>query len=289
MSQFDDDLFAVTRNRQKRTALMPEGIMGFFTVVGLIVIVIFLGRGFFKAFTNTGDSNRIYALSVDNYYTPSSRTSNLSVQKMYSMMMSQSMYGCQSSSMLTSPNAVPAQHVSGTYDDVGSNCIVYDIMEDKYTQVLSAGKKSPMQIAGNDGRYVNKDTDGEISGSAITDVYRLIAPFRFGFDVTNTKGDTIIITCTCKGAYKHRITFYNVAGWFCVGNNPTAEDLANHTRHSTIVGNSANAHVSGGYPGNIIGYGDADTTVKFEVGTLETSGIYSYVEKSYEEFMKLKN
>lgn len=103
----------------------------------------------------------------------------------------------------------------------------------------------------------------------------ILAPFTYKFLNINTDGDTIIIINSKNNC---KITFNGVANWFCAGNPseyPT-QTLGSGTNqniitwdkhgsnHSTIIGATTNATVTGGTAMDIIGYADASTTVTIE-------------------------
>lgn len=114
----------------------------------------------------------------------------------------------------------------------------------------------------------------------------IVAPFDFSFLNNNTDGEQTpekIVILSSSGDVK--MTFDNCANWYCAGepaefipggealNNGNVEDVSvawnEHGRggapHYTIIGPSKNAYVRGGSYGKVIGYADADTTVKIEV------------------------
>lgn len=122
----------------------------------------------------------------------------------------------------------------------------------------------------------------------------LISPFQFVFENLNTSSkhtdeagnDVEKIVIVSKDG-KCRITFDNVANWFCAGDvgekgeavssvwneaeeryDPVYKTWEEHATgenvHYSIIGNSGNAIVSGGGAGTVIGYAKGDTTVKVE-------------------------
>lgn len=131
----------------------------------------------------------------------------------------------------------------------------------------------------------------------INDTVEIISPFTFTFDNINTNsrheitigGNSVyceqIVIISKDG--KCRITFDNVANWFCAGPidsqgevisqeydeatesyKPVRKTWEQHsskdTVHYSVIGNSGNAVVTGGGPGLVIGYAKPDTIVKFE-------------------------
>lgn len=120
---------------------------------------------------------------------------------------------------------------------------------------------------------------------------QILAPFPFNFISTNTEGNTITIVDTSG---KVRITFTNVANWFCAG-QPVADSsadvsenlsynswLSHGTPHGTIIGATANAEVKSGTAGVIIGYANYSTEVTVEVlkdGGYKTISLYEWLTK----------
>ena len=102
----------------------------------------------------------------------------------------------------------------------------------------------------------------------------LIAPFNFVFANVNTTSPTTIVIVNSKGNCK--ITFDNVANWFCAGTVGSTQVTASGTKetvtswedhknnHHSIIGATTNSSVTAGSTKDIIGYGTADTTVKIE-------------------------
>lgn len=102
----------------------------------------------------------------------------------------------------------------------------------------------------------------------------LIAPFNFLFGNVNTTSGTEIVICNNRNNCK--ITFTNVANWYCAGTVGTTQVTTNGTgedatawvdhinNHHTIVGATSNAKVSGGSTKDVIGYASADTIVTIE-------------------------
>ena len=117
-------------------------------------------------------------------------------------------------------------------------------------------------------------TMGDVWDFTDKDYVELIAPFNFKFNNVNTTDGTNIIIVNTKGSC--RITFGNVANWFCAGTpGPTQvtksgkEDNVTQWEdhignHHTVVGATTNATVAGGSARDIIGYAKADTTVTIE-------------------------
>ena len=116
-----------------------------------------------------------------------------------------------------------------------------------------------------------KLSDIECSG----DVIELIAPFKFSFQNNNVDVGNSIIILNSKGNCK--ITFDNVTNWFCAGIYGTSMENGSGTysngtswenhqgNHLTIIGSSRNSKVSGGVAGNVIGYGNEETTITIHI------------------------
>ena len=102
----------------------------------------------------------------------------------------------------------------------------------------------------------------------------LIAPFNFVFAGVNTTSPTTIEIINSKGNCK--ITFDNVANWFCAGDVGSTQVTASGTKetvtswedhknnHHSVIGATTNSTVTAGSAKDIIGYGTANTTVKIE-------------------------
>lgn len=117
-------------------------------------------------------------------------------------------------------------------------------------------------------------TMGDVWDFTDKDYVELIAPFNFKFNNVNTTDGTNIIIVNTKGSC--RITFGNVANWFCAGTPGTTQvtksgkednvtQWEDHIgNHHTVVGATTNASVAGGSARDIIGYAKADTTVTIE-------------------------
>ncbi len=109
----------------------------------------------------------------------------------------------------------------------------------------------------------------------------LVAPFNFQFVNLNSDIQDDGATVTQKivivnSAGNCRVTFNNVANWFCAGpigttsikstgDDGVVEWKDHYVAHHTVIGNSANASVKGGSTGDVIGYATADTTILVEV------------------------
>lgn len=130
----------------------------------------------------------------------------------------------------------------------------------------------------------------------------IIAPFQFTFlNINTTDNDTIQILNSSANC---RITFDNVANWYCAGPPGTqwltgsgtaanSTDWIDHgvqrvnedgtkvnAAHCTVVGKTSNADVKGGIAGSVIGYADVNTTVtieKYTGTTWEVISIYDFI------------
>lgn len=111
----------------------------------------------------------------------------------------------------------------------------------------------------------------------------LISPFNFRFENLNSANkvdeDTgvvvqDIVIVNVQG--NCRITFGNVANWFCAGPVGTAGIKSNgsdgtvpwekhYDAHHSVIGNTSNAICSGGVSGEVIGYAKSGTTITIEV------------------------
>ena len=136
-------------------------------------------------------------------------------------------------------------------------------------------------------------TMGDVWDFEDKDYIELVAPFNFVFNnVNTTDGENIVIVNTKRNC---RITFGNVANWFCAGTPGTTqvtssgkednvtqwEDHINN--HHTVIGNTTNASVSGGSARDLIGYAKANTTVtieKYDSNTWVPMSLYDFLMTS---------
>lgn len=111
--------------------------------------------------------------------------------------------------------------------------------------------------------------------NATADVIEIVAPFKFTFLNNNTDIGNSIVIVNSKGNCK--ITFDNVTNWFCAGIYGTTMESGSGTysngtsweqhqgNHLTIIGSSRNSKVGGGVAGNVIGYGNEETTITIHI------------------------
>jgi hypothetical protein len=144
-----------------------------------------------------------------------------------------------------------------------------------------------------------RDTKGSVRLGDIWDLsdieyIELIAPFNFLFGSVNTTDGSKIVIMNTSGTC--RITFNNVANWYCAGTVGTTqtttsgksdgnvtswEDHLNN--HHTVIGSTSNAKVSGGSVKDVIGYATADTEVlieKYSSNSWESITLYEFVSSS---------
>lgn len=126
----------------------------------------------------------------------------------------------------------------------------------------------------------------------VSDVCQIISPYGFTFGNNNTAVDSPeeIVIYNVSSSNPIRITFSNVANWYCAGEqgttmtvgSSTSKDTASWEEHGnyhlSIIGSSSNAVISGGSAGSLIGYGNPATTVTIEQKTDNTWDTISILE-----------
>lgn len=158
---------------------------------------------------------------------------------------------------------------SGTYNSIkratianvlSLNTDLEQIVDKKFDEMLN---KSPTFSA---------DPEGKIK------CYEIVAPFAFSFENSNMdteRGKIVIMNMnrTC------RITINNVANWYCAGTPGTEMEtdsrkdeghvtwLNHDNKHLTWVGKHNNSKKRSGSSGELIGYGNSDTTFTIEMHT----------------------
>lgn len=132
-------------------------------------------------------------------------------------------------------------------------------------------------------------TDGSNKG----DYYEIVAPFAFTFDCSNVDEDRRSITIVSSNR-QVKLRLDNVANWFCAGpvgtetvymnagDDVTCEWIDHGEHHATIIGSSKNADKSGGSAGDLIAYGNDETTMTLMVvenGQWVTKSWYGILKK----------
>ena len=254
-------------------------ILGFagFVVIAIVVYLNYHGRF-------------LTEYNVDSSFTPIQRSDLMSSYELYQQLAGSRVLTCPAIATTVSKDLVNLGSIWGSYynhpyrvnymfvprssisQDTGVNPMI-----DDYDTVLrlsdAASSSNPALI--NDLFTVDLFASDEY--------VTIIAPFPYAFENLNSSysidKDTgavtqnIVITNT-EGTCK--ITFGNVANWFCAGvpgtqsvvgtNSDGIKEWEDHyAAHHSVVGNSANAVVRGGNAGEIIGYADRDTTITIEV------------------------
>ena len=99
--------------------------------------------------------------------------------------------------------------------------------------------------------------------------YILVAPARYRFINANTDSSNKIVIefeRSSNSDPRYRLTFYNVAAWFCAGTMSEGKSaILSHRSHGTVVGNSQNSFVTSGAAGDVLGYGNNMTYYEFLV------------------------
>lgn len=246
----------------------------FYTVlafIGFIILcVIYVFNVNPERYTNT--------FNVGDYYAPNSVNSAQNAAEIYQDLSGGRRVTCPQIELKMSDNDI--SYLSGIYLSTEVNkynniCffINFNDLGVDNTVVTKSGFIDELNLI--DSAVNNKK--GVLIGNLIKDFsesttpnMEIVAPFKFIFNNINTtdlnnKIEIINSSGNCM------ITFENVVNWFCAGgpgteseNNENTdiipEDWNNH-QHNSIIGNSANAVVTGGQAGQVIGYANASTKV----------------------------
>ncbi len=256
-----------------------------FVVIAVVVVL------------NHGKNGRaIY--EVESSYVPTQRSDLLSSKELYDQLTGARRLSCPATTMnKTSDRLVALTSIWGSYYEHPYQ--LKNLFVSNSTLVDGEGVISPSIGNYKDELMLNTDTAGESIYTNDTvklsslftgdkpfngDQYiEIISPFNFNFENINSNNkvddDTgvvvqdIVITNIAGNC---RITFGNVANWFCAGEVGTEGIKSSgsdgvvpweehYGAHHSVIGNTANAVCNGGVSGQVIGYAKLDTTITIEV------------------------
>lgn len=181
---------------------------------------------------------------------------------------------------LTCPNPLLSTTTQGVFSLRGQGSSYTHTNFFLPVSALFEGQSDNVTTATTDWDSLVKDTvleDVDLSGSGFNYLdfaipnyagyFEIIAPFNFTFANINTSDDYSIVIYNVGQTVK--FTFQDCANWFCAGNS-FVDDWAEHgvsdsNPHYSIIGNSNNSKVKSGNAGDVIGYGDAATSLSIEV------------------------
>lgn len=237
--------------KRRKAPVKLGGIKAALFTLGLVIVGIYLLRMSVNKWTGVTEDS--VTLDIFECYRPSKEADLANAKKLIEAMKKEQASACPKETLSTPMNIV-AYGDSRVYHLTTGN-LVSGGLEGKASDFKNPLSVNPMYMCGTHG------TEAGIYKIADTyeHCYTLIAPFDFKFINANTDGSTIIIT---NKAGTLRVTFSDVAGWFCASAILDPESVRAHTSHGTVVGNSPNSYVQGGYGGNLIGFGDYDTKVQ---------------------------
>lgn len=219
---------------------------------------------------------------VDTYYIPQevkSRTD--SSVELYQQMVGNRKLTCPQPDMIktTSPTHNLATLYGNSFENEYAAKTIFVTMDTTGSTTANLSDKSTVL---GDAGVVQVDTARTASSFRLGDLWsiedgayvELIAPFNFLFgNVNTTDGSTIVIINNRNNC---KITFTNVANWYCAGAVGTTQVTTNGTgdgatswedhvnNHHTIIGATSNAKVSGGSAKDVIGYATSETIVTIE-------------------------
>lgn len=229
--------------RRRKAPVKLSGVKSALFTVGLILVgIYFLRIGINKWTGITEDS---VTLDIYECYRPQKEANLANAKKLIDAMKKEQVSSCPKETLST-PMNITNYGDSRVYHIVTSNLVAGDISDD-------------------DSRLVDIEPKNICNKYNIIETYQecytLIAPFDFKFVNANTDGNTIVITNKQNNL---RVTFSDVLGWFCSSAILDPASVKNHTSHGTVVGNSPNSYVTSGYAGNLIGFGDKNTSILCE-------------------------
>lgn len=243
-------------------------------LIGFIILAVFVVKNY-----DIKQDDKVF--SIGEYYIPQEvkRKTDSSIDLVRQMTGARRLTCPQTDMVKTSDQVFNVSTLTGNnYDNAYGAKVMF-------ITLVGAGVESGANLKDGDALSKSLNTKGDLPGAntfTIGDVWdledkdyiELVAPFTFTFNnVNTTDGENIVIVNT-KG--NCRITFGNVANWFCAGTPGTTqvttsgkednvtqwEDHINS--HHTVIGNTTNASVSGGSARDLIGYAKANTTVTIE-------------------------
>lgn len=290
---------------------MKDKVYMFLAFVGFVIIAIICIR-------NYDGSQELKEFGPGTYYTPQARYGTTNSNSLFNQMVNRRAISCPQTQLIHSDDSIVLSSVAGSKHGMNLTHFFTSRTCLGLSETATVGSKSGLWGSLNidPTNAALKKTDGSVTfkdlctstkwnpfdGDSETNVednhyYEIIAPFQFTYDNINTSlenGEDIVIVCN-SGNYrgKCRITFGNVANWFCAGYVGQPMTVKNGTKegdvtwyehskyHQTIIGNSKNADINGGNGGAILGYAKYDTTITIEIynGSWTPISIEDFIKK----------
>lgn len=293
---------------------MRDRVYMFLAFVGFIIIAVI-------CVLNYDGAQEVKEFGPGTYYTPTARYGMTSSSSIYNQMINRKSIACPESQLTaTNQQLVTLNGIAGSKHPFQIEClfVTWDALpKSKVTLTRSnflrdvgwvdcadapdaAGAVNGTSSAGIPLKYLCPTGFGrsDMVDEQDMEYIAIIAPFSFAFENTNTSlengGDIVIVNNGGSRKGKCRITFKNVANWFCAGTPGTQMEVHDgkglgeykwieHSKyHQTIIGNSKNAELSTGSSGTVIGYANDETTIIIEVydGSWKQVTIYDWITGS---------
>lgn len=264
-----------------------------FVIIAVVVVI------------NRGAAGNTY-YEIGSSYVPAQRTDLMSSKELYNQLTGLRALTCPAITRESTKNGrVVLTSIWGSYYDhpYDLSCLFLS------NNALSSGSTINPSLSSFESDLMLSAEDKTADSVLIKDLFtvdvfgttgctEIIAPFTFMYSNMNTSVkiddstkaivQDIVIT-NLKG--NCRITFSNVANWFCAGpigteslKSNTSDGIVaweNHaTAHHSIIGDSPNAIVRGGVSGDVIGYANSNTSITIEVfenGSFKKVSVYKFI------------
>lgn len=238
-----------------------------FIILAILGGAAFIYVGWLKFNAEKYDNN----YTVDSYYIPTVESQEINEKNLYEALTGSSKNQCPNPTLQKSQSLIKIAY-SGKYSP---KCWVLNndyVNSSSSVETLSIKQWSSSQGTKGVGDFLKltniayqEASSATLCGSLGDGSYtEIIAPFDFNFVNNNTDSDSDNIVITNK-AGTVKITFYDVANWFCAGPPGTDGWEEHKDNHLSIEGSSANAVTNGGSAGSIIGYANGYTSIEIQV------------------------
>lgn len=235
---------------------------------------------------NRSSAATVKPFDIGGYYIPKDTINqNMSAAEQYQLLLGGRTIQCPQTSMTATKDNLDLSKLFTSYSHSRYGVSRFFLTK----SVIGTGDTvTKLDDIGNVINQCDTVLEGQVSlvsfikdASNVPEYAEIVAPFSFVFGSTNTVDkDKIVIY---NGAQTCRITFNNVANWFCAGTygttttagSGTEEDQVDWTKHGnyhhTVIGNTKAATITSGSAGDVIGYArlragnGALTTVSIEV------------------------
>ena len=252
-------------------------VLGFFGFVIIALVVYFNYHGRFNTEYN-----------IESSFMPIQRNDLMSSYELYQQLTGARALSCPEVATTVCKDTVPLGSIWGSYYNHNYKAnylfVPRSVISDTGITPMIDNYKDQLRLSDKAGT-----SDTVLLSELFTvDIFenntyvQIIAPFSYSFENVNSsysidkstgKVTQNIVIINSEGTCK--ITFGNVANWFCAGtpgtqtvvgtNSDGVKSWEDHySAHHSIVGNSANAVVRGGNAGEIIGYANRDTTISID-------------------------